>query len=394
MTDWNASSDEEFRAEARRFFENEFPAEFKFLPRRMRWSECRDWYLKLSKKGWIAPNWPPEYGGMGLSPSKLLIYFEETERAGVGRMPDQGITMVGPTLIRFGNDAQRKRYLPQIIAGDATWCQGYSEPNAGSDLASLRTEAVLDGNDYVINGSKIWTTHAQWSNKIFCLVRTDNSGKPQAGITFLLFDLDLPGIEIKPLISISGDHEFNQVFFTDVRVPTTSLLGIENQGWTVAKYLLQHERGGKSATALKVKLEQLTTFISDTTASKSALSNDVEYHRELLRLEINLEMFSSFENRVFSAVASGQSVGTISSALKIRRAELKQQLAKCVMTAVDYYGLIYQPEVRAFDSNASPIGSALAATAAPQYLNDRAATIYAGSNEVQRNIIAKANLGL
>jgi alkylation response protein AidB-like acyl-CoA dehydrogenase len=353
-----------------------------------------EWHKILNERGWAVPTWPLEFGGTNWGIEQHAIFARELTLSMAPPISPNSTKMVGPVVIEFGSDEQKRHYLPRIRSGADWWAQGYSEPGAGSDLASLKCSAEHDGDHYVINGSKIWTTHAQWSNKIFCLVRTDNSGKPQAGITFLLFDLDLPGIEIKPLISISGDHEFNQVFFTDVRVPTTSLLGIENQGWTVAKYLLQHERGGKSATALKVKLEQLTTFISETTASKSALSNDVEYHRELLRLEINLEMFSSFENRVFSAVASGQSVGTISSALKIRRAELKQQLAKCVMTAVDYYGLIYQPEVRAFDSNASPIGSALAATAAPQYLNDRAATIYAGSNEVQRNIIAKANLGL
>jgi len=243
MTDWNTSSDEEFRAEARRFFENEFPAEFKFLPRRMRWSECRDWYLKLSQKGWIAPNWPPEYGGMGLSPSKLLIYFEETERAGVGRMPDQGITMVGPTLIRFGNDAQRKRYLPQIIAGDATWCQGYSEPNAGSDLASLRTEAVLDGNDYVINGSKIWTSMAHDATNIYVLARTDKQAKKkQEGISFFLVDMKTPGITLRTIRNIAGHEEFCQVFFDNVRTPVENLVGELHKGWTIAKGLLGFER--------------------------------------------------------------------------------------------------------------------------------------------------------
>jgi len=236
-------SDEAFRAEARAFFEGEFPEEFKFLPRRMRWSECRDWYLKLSKKGWIAPNWPREHGGMGLSPSKLLIYFEETERAGVGRMPDQGITMVGPTLIRFGNDAQRARYLPKIIAGDAIWCQGYSEPNAGSDLASLRTEALPDGDDYVINGSKIWTSMAHDATNIYVLARTDRQAKKkQEGISFFLVDMKTPGITLRTIRNIAGHEEFCQVFFDNVRTPKENLVGELHKGWTIAKGLLGFER--------------------------------------------------------------------------------------------------------------------------------------------------------
>jgi acyl-CoA dehydrogenase len=353
-----------------------------------------EWHKILNHQGWAVPSWPVAWGGTDWSLEQHAIFARELTLSMAPSISPNSTKMVGPVIIEFGSEEQKRHYLPRIRSGEDWWAQGYSEPGAGSDLASLSCAAVRDGDHYILNGSKIWTTHAQWSNKIFCLVRTDTSGKPQEGITFLLFDLDLHGIEIKPLISISGDHEFNQVFFTDVRVPITALLGKENQGWTIAKYLLQHERGGRSAVGLKVKLEHLKAFLSDAGSKKSALLEDDAYSRELNRLEISMETFSGFENKVFSAVASGRPVGTISSALKIRRAELKQQLAHCVMTAVDYYGLIYQPGVRTFGSNAEAIGSTMAATAAPQYFNDRAATIYAGSNEVQRNIIAKSTLGL
>ena len=352
------------------------------------------WHKILNNKGWAVPSWPLAWGGTDWSFEQHTIFTRELTLSGAPSISPNATKMVGPVVIEFGSEAQKRHYLPRIRSGEDWWAQGYSEPGAGSDLASLTCAAVRDGEHYIINGSKIWTTHAQWSNKIFCLVRTDTRGKPQEGITFLLFDLALPGIEIKPLISISGDHEFNQVFFNDVRVPVTALLGRENQGWSIAKYLLQHERGSKSATGLQVSLEHLKAFVSEKTATTSALMDDPAYRSELTRLEIGMATFSSFENRIFSAVASGQPVGTISSALKIRRAEIKQQLTQCVMAAVDYYGLVYQPQVRAFGSHVEPIGSAIAATAAPQYLNDRAATIYAGSNEVQRNIIAKATLGL
>lgn len=353
-----------------------------------------EWHKILNARGWAVPAWPVAWGGTDWSLEQHAVFARELTLSMAPPVSPNSTKMVGPVVIEFGTEEQKAHYLPRIRSGEDWWAQGYSEPGAGSDLASLKCAATRDGDHYVINGSKIWTTHAQWSNKIFCLVRTDAGGKPQQGITFLLFDLNLPGIEVAPLISISGDHEFNQVFFHDVRVPVTALLGTENQGWTVAKYLLQHERGGKSATGLKVRLEHLKSFLTQATDMSTELMNDAAYRNELTALEIGIDTFSSFENRIFSAVASGEPVGTISSALKIRRAELKQQLTQCVMTAVNYYGLVYQPQVRAYGSDVEPVGSAMAATAAPQYLNDRAATIYAGSNEIQRNIIAKATLGL
>ena len=381
MTDWNASSDEEFRAEARRFFENEFPAEFKFLPRRMRWSECRDWYLKLSQKGWIAPNWPPEYGGMGLSPSKLLIYFEETERTGVGRMPDQGITMVGPTLIRFGNDAQRKRYLPQIIAGDATWCQGYSEPNAGSDLASLRTEAVLDGNDYVINGSKIWTSMAHDATNIYVLARTDKQAKKkQEGISFFLVDMKTPGITLRTIRNIAGHEEFCQVFFDNVRTPMENLVGELHKGWTIAKGLLGFERLNIGSPRRPLQaLEKLEAL-----AQARGLLDDPAFVERFTQLKLDLADLNSLYGRYVDKARRGEAMGPDVSMLKVWSMDTYQRLSELLMDAAGEYGAV-EGEV--------DFGAVAIDVLSPFY-NSRPGTIYGGSNEIQRNILAKYVLNL
>ena len=354
-----------------------------------------EWHRILHKQGWSVPSWPVEHGGTDWNLEQHAIFQRELILASAPVVTPNATRMVGPVVIAFGTEDQKAQYLPRIRSGEDWWAQGYSEPGSGSDLASLQCKAVRDGDHYIINGTKIWTTHAQWSNKIFCLVRTDNSGKQQQGITFLLFDIDLPGIEIRPLISISGDHEFNQVFFENVRVPVTALLGKENDGWTVAKYLLQHERGGSYGPGLKTRLDLLKSFASAEANGKALpLMADSSFARKVAATEIELSVLESFEQKVFSAVSSGQPVGAISSAIKVRGTEMRQRVTELVVEAVGYYGLPYQPEARAFETNIAPIGSTLAATAFPQYLNDRAATIYAGSNEIQRNIMTKAVLGL
>jgi hypothetical protein len=381
MNDWNAMSDEAFRAEARAFFENEFPAEFKFLPRRMRWSECRSWYLKLSKKGWVAPNWPREQGGMGLSPSKLLIYFEETERAGVGRMPDQGITMVGPTLIRFGNDAQRKHYLPKILAGDATWCQGYSEPNAGSDLASLRTEAVLDGNDYVINGSKIWTSMAHDATNIYVLARTDKQAKKkQEGISFLLVDMKTPGITLRTIRNIAGHEEFCQVFFDNVRTPKENLVGELHKGWTIAKGLLGFERLNIGSPRRPLQaLEKLEML-----ARARGLLDDPAFAERFTQLKLDLADLGSLYGRYVDKARRGEAMGPDVSMLKVWSMDTYQRLAELLMDAAGEYG--------AMEGDIA-FGDASIDVLSPFY-NSRPGTIYGGSNEIQRNILAKYVLNL
>jgi len=381
MSDWNTMSDEAFRAEARAFFENEFPAEYKFLPRRMRWSECRDWYVKLSKKGWVAPNWPREHGGMGLSPSKLLIYFEETERAGVGRMPDQGITMVGPTLIRFGNDAQRKHYLPKILAGDATWCQGYSEPNAGSDLASLRTEAVLDGNDYVINGSKIWTSMAHDATNIYVLARTDKQAKKkQEGISFFLVDMKTPGITLRTIRNIAGHEEFCQVFFDNVRTPKENLVGELHKGWTIAKGLLGFERLNIGSPRRPLQaLEKLEML-----AQARGLLADPAFAERFTQLKLDLADLSSLYGRYVDKARRGEAMGPDVSILKVWSMDTYQRLSELLMDAAGEYGAV-EGEIA--------FGDAAIDVLSPFY-NSRPGTIYGGSNEIQRNILAKYVLNL
>lgn len=381
MSDWNAMSDEAFRAEARAFFENEFPAQYKFLPRRMRWVECREWYLKLSEKGWLAPNWPREHGGMGLSPSKLLIYFEETERAGVGRMPDQGITMVGPTLIRFGNDAQRSHFLPRILAGNAIWCQGYSEPNAGSDLASLRTEAVLDGNDYVINGSKIWTSMAHDATHIYVLARTDKQAKKkQEGISFFLVDMKTPGITLRTIRNIAGHEEFCQVFFDNVRTPKENLVGELHKGWTIAKGLLGFERLniGSPRRPLQAfeKLEAL--------ARTRGLMADPAFVERYTQLKLDLADLNSLYGRYVDKARRGEAMGPDVSMLKVWSMDTYQRLSELLIEAAGEYGAV-EGEV--------DFGSAAVDVLSPFY-NSRPGTIYGGSNEIQRNILAKYVLNL
>ena len=352
------------------------------------------WLKILNEQGWAVPGWPVEWGGTGWSAEQHAIWQQELTLASAPALPPNGPKMVAPAIMHYATVEQKKYYLPRIREGVDWWAQGYSEPGAGSDLSSLQCAAVRDGDEYVINGTKIWTTHAHFCNKMFCLVRTDSSGAQQHGITFLLFDMDLPGIEIQPIISISGDHEFNQVFFTDARVPVSGRLGAENDGWSVAKYLLTHERGGKTATAMMMKVESLRSFLDSEAEAGFDLRDDASYMQQLAGLEIELEAYVAFEERIFGSVAAGESVGTVSSVLKIRRTELRQQMDELLLDAVNYYGLPYQPSVREFRNNETPVGSDTAATAMPRYLNNRAATIYAGSNEVQRNILSKRTLGL
>lgn len=349
------------------------------------------WHRVLNERGWAVPTWPIEWGGTGWSFEQLGVFERELTLAQAPVVTPNATRMVGPVVMAFGTDEQKQHYLPRIRSGEDWWAQGYSEPGAGSDLASLQCAAVRDGDDYVINGTKIWTTHAQWSNQIFCLVRTDNSGKPQQGISFLLFDLDLPGIEIKPLISISGDHELNQVFFDDVRVPASSLLGEHDKGWTVAKYLLQHERGGRYSTRLSVRMELLAEFVR---SGPSPLIGDPAYAARFHDARIQLATIGAFENQLFGSLSEGETTGFSSSIMKVRGTELRQLVTELAVDAACYYGLPYQPAAREFGSNVNGVGPTEMLTAMPQYLNDRAATIYAGSNEVQRNILAKQVLGL
>jgi hypothetical protein len=379
-TDWNALDDESFRQQVRSFFQQHYPEALRYPKTRLRWAQIKDWYLTLSKKGWLAPAWPVEYGGMGLSPAKLMIFMEETERHGVARAPDMGINMVGPLLIQHGTEAQKAYYLPKILSGEHIWCQGYSEPNAGSDLASLRTEAVLDGDHFIVNGQKTWTTLAQDATHIFMLVRTDKTAKKQEGISFLLADMSTPGIERRPIRNLAGHEEFCECFFRDVRVPKENIVGELNRGWTIAKALLGFERlflgSPKQSQYAMARLEELIV--------QRGLDADAAIMEAYARLKLELLDHMALYERFADQVRRGETLGPDVSMLKIIGTENYQRIAQLMVEAAGCAGgLVGDVELdgQTFDWLTS-------------YYNSRPATIYGGSNEIQRNILATQVLGL
>lgn len=355
-----------------------------------------DWYRALSKKGWIAPFWPVEHGGTGWTPMQRYIFDSECQRASTPRLFAMGVRMVAPVIMKFGTPEQKEAYLPKIHGGEHIWCQGYSEPGSGSDLASLQCRADRDGDDYVINGTKIWTTGAHHANMMFCLVRTSKEGKPQQGITFIVFPMDLPGIKVDPILTMSGDHEVNQVFFDDVRVPVANRIGPENEGWTVAKYLLEFERGGSAySPSLHAMLEKLKKIAAEEPAGNGeALIQDADFRARLADLEAQVVALEFFEKKTMSALTTGQNPGAASSIMKLRGSECLQATAAMTVEAISYYANPYEPETRTPFSNAIPVGPDHSVGVMAKHLNSRAATIYAGASEVQRNIMAKLVLGL
>ncbi|MBA4228140.1 MAG: pimeloyl-CoA dehydrogenase large subunit [Hyphomonas sp.] len=360
------------------------------------------WQKKLASKGWIAPNWPKEYGGPGLSATQRHILHAELSGAGTPNVAPFGVSMVAPVIMAFGNEAQKKEHLPKILSSDVWWCQGYSEPGAGSDLAGLQMSAVRDGDEYVLNGSKIWTTLAQWADMIFCLVRTDKSGKPQEGISFIVFPMTLPGITIRPLPTLDGpaegQHEINQVFFENVRVKIKdALIGEENKGWTYAKYLLEFERGNAYASGLRNMLRKVRKIASKEMAGDVPVLRDPDFARKLARTEIRVEAIDATEQRVLSALSAGQNVGPESSMLKYQGSEVQQEITELALEAAGLYGNPFVQDTLALaepGTNAESPTPEHLLTAAPSYFNYRKTSIYAGSNEIQRNIIAKMVLGL
>ncbi len=353
------------------------------------------WQKILNEKGWAAPAWPVEYGGTGWSEMQKYIWASECARAGTPGLSPMGLRMCAPVLMKYGTPEQKAFFLPRILAGEDYWCQGYSEPGSGSDLASLQLRAVSDGDDYVLNGSKIWTTHAHFANRMFCLVRTSADGKPQQGITFILLEMDTPGIKVEPIITLAGEHEVNQVFFDDVRVPKANRVGPENEGWTVAKYLLEFERGGAYAAALAVGIEKIKTIATAEHSDNGArLIDDPAYRAKVSDAEISVKAMEITEHRVMSALAGGKNPGPASSMLKTRGSEMTQTIDELVVEAIAYYADVDQRPAREPGSNVAPVGPRHGLTAMPRYLNNRAATIYGGSNEIQRGIMAKLVLGL
>ena len=391
--------DQAFQAEVRAFLETGLPDDLRAAGRRLT-SVFVDkkysipWQKILHAKGWVAPTWPVEYGGPGWTDMQRYIFQIECARAGAPGLAPMGLRMVGPCIMRYGTPEQKAFFLPRILSGEDYWCQGYSEPGSGSDLASLQLRATSDGDDYVLNGSKIWTTHAQWANRMFCLVRTNFEGKPQAGITFLLLEMDTPGIEVKPIITLAGEHEVNQVFFTDVRVPKSGRLGEENQGWTVAKYLLEFERGGGSAAGLQMSLKRLRALAQTEPADTGALIDDPDFTAKLAAAEIAVQAIEMTEHRVMSALSSGKAPGPASSMLKTQGTEAMQRIDELAIEAAAYYANVDQPSAREAGSNVEPVGSDHNLIAMARYLNTRAGSIYGGSNEIQRDIMARLVLGL
>ena len=401
MTDSLTIEEQAFRDEVRAFLAAELTEEIRLGGRRTAGifsdpSSGLPWLRVLAKRGWAAPHWPVEWGGCDWTPRQHDIFASELAAADAPRVSPLGLVMAAPVLIAFGTQQQKERWLPDIRNGESYWCQGYSEPGSGSDLASLQCRARREGNEWVINGSKIWTTHAHWATHMFCLVRTDNSGKPQQGISFLMFELNKPGIQIRPIISISGDHEFNQVFFDEARVPADALIGEENQGWKIAKYLLEHERGGSSTPYLRARLSRLrqaSLEAFDGAGTPSPEQDDIT--QSLANAQCRVEALHAWEQEVLSARMGARQppswLPAAPSMGKLLATELKQHLTELGLDIAGLYGAtsLHMEEATAHALQV-PEASVFATHA---YLNDRAASIYGGTNEVQRNLIARHILG-
>ncbi len=386
-----------FREEVRTFLDEKLPERLTDRGRAGRALTKADheaWHAILNDRGWLAGNWPVDFGGTGWDAVQRHIFEDEMTRAGAPRIVPFGLAMLGPVLQKFGSKAQQDHYLPRILNGDDWWCQGYSEPGAGSDLASLRCEAVRDGDHYVVNGQKTWTTLGQYANMIFCLVRTSREGKPQEGISFLLIDMETPGVEVRPIVLIDGSAEVNEVWFSDVRVPVENLVGKENEGWTYAKYLLTHERTNIAGVGFaNAGLETLKRIARAERDGDRPLIENPHFAARMARVEIDLMAMATTNLRVVSAAAAGQAPGAESSMLKVKGTTLRQEINALTRTAVGPYAMPFQSEA-VEGSNEAPIGPDYAAQATAQYLNNRKLSIYGGSNEVQRTIIAKILLEL
>ena len=351
------------------------------------------WQKKLANKGWLVPSWPEEYGGTNWTQTQRYIFSSECAKAGAPNLIPMGLAMIGPLLLGKGTKEQKDYYIPRIISGEDYWCQGYSEPGAGSDLASLQCKAERVGDEYVINGTKIWTTHAHLANKIFCLVRTDNSGKNQEGITFLMLDMNQPGVKVEPILTMAKDHDFNQVVFTDAVAKVSDRIGEENQGWSVAKYLLEFERsGGIGGSKSLSDLDFIRRLIKKISSTHKDSSFADTYNTKVVELEIKALSIQYTSLRILSSLTKGDSPGPESSMMKTLVTDLEQEISELTLEVIGYYGIPFQDT--SLGSNKPAIGDEDYRSIAGKYQNLRATTIYGGSNEIQRNIMAKAVLGL
>ena len=389
-----------FRDEVRSFFAEKYPADIcekqdEGIP--LSREDTIRWQKILYEQGWFALNWPEEFGGTGWTPVQKYIFANEMAAVNAPAIVPFGVAMVGPVIYTFGSEEQKQRFLPDILASDTWWCQGYSEPGSGSDLASLKTKADRDGDDYVVNGTKTWTTLGHVADWIFCLVRTSSDvARRQEGISFLLIDMSTPGVTVKPIITIEGDREVNEVHFDDVRVPVENLVGDEGKGWTYGKVLLQHERTNTAGPARsRYRLNRLREKASQSVHDAAPFLTDHNFARKLATAEIELKALEYTSLRTLAAVATGKAPGPESSILKIMGTELEQSLDALFVEAAGYYALPYVPEQYVVDfSDEDRIGHGAETKTSLRYFNNRKATIYAGSNEIQKNIIAKHVLGL
>ncbi|TWG38908.1 hypothetical protein ATF69_0774 [Acidovorax delafieldii] len=397
--DLNFTPEEEaFRAEVQAFLKAKLPERIATKVKagqRLSKADQDEWHAILNERGWLANHWPQEYGGPGWGAVEKFIFDTECALAGGPRIVPFGVNMLGPVLIKFGNEAQKKYWLPRILSGEDWWCQGYSEPGAGSDLASVKTTAVRQGDHYIVNGQKTWTTQGQHANMIFCLVRTDREAKAQSGISFLLVDMQSPGVELRPIRTLDGDKEVNEVFFTDVKVPVENLVGEENKGWTYAKYLLTYERTGIAGVGFCIAaLAKLKVVAAKVMKNGHPLDQDPLFAARMAQVEIDLENMKTTNLRVIAAVAGGGVPGAESSMLKIRGTEIRQEILSLIRRAVGPYALPFIEEAQYEGYADDPVGPKEAATAAANYFNYRKLSIFGGSNEIQKNIISKMILGL
>ena len=391
-----SQEDLEFRDEVRKFVKENYPEELKLIAAAGLPTE-RDatlvWQKVLFKKGWAAPTWPIEFGGTGWSKTKCHIFFEELGAAGAAKLLPFGLTMLAPILMAFGTEEQKEYFLPRILSGEDYWCQGYSESGAGSDLASLRMPAERVGDEYVVNGAKLWTSFAHLANWIFCLVRTDPGvQKKQEGISFILIDMNSPGITVRPIVTMDGTHDVNEVLFENVKVPVRNLVGEENKGWTYAKHLLTLERGGAADVArFRFTIAKLKEIAANEQSSGRPLSENDAFARKLAKIEIDLDALEFLELRCLSDDLPRESGASI---IKLRSSEVEQDISELVLEAVGYYGFPFFGEEEQDDYISDPVGSFYARSAAPQFFNFRKTTIFGGSSEIQKNILAKSVLGL
>jgi alkylation response protein AidB-like acyl-CoA dehydrogenase len=396
--DLRYSPDEQaFREDVRRFLEDKLDSRLRDKVRngqRLDKSDYENWHAALNARGWLAVTWPQEYGGTGWNAVQRHIFEEECCAAGAPRIVPFGLNMLGPVLMKFGSQAQGDYYLPRILDGSDWWCQGYSEPGAGSDLASLRTRAIRKGDVYIVDGQKTWTTLGQYADRIFCLVRTSTDGKPQEGISFLLIDMQTPGIEVRPIVLLDGEQEVNEVFFDNVQVPVENLVGEENQGWTYAKYLLTHERTGIAGVGFSTTaLDDLKRVARVQLKNGRPLAEDPYFAARMARVEIDLEAMKTTNLRIIAAAAMGSAPGVESSMLKIKGTVIRQEINDLTRRALGPYALPFVSEALDAGHNEEAIGPDYANPVANQYFNNRKLSIFGGSNEIQKNIIAKS-LGL